>query len=173
MTKLYIANCSKQEFDFTYMLFENPRPFMHKIRAGSQICLTVSDEEAKQIIDQHKVYGMQLADKATKGFSGLAYKLEKPISVEAIETGISQRDQEMIERALEARKNTAAATDSVLAQRAQEYGSRQTAPLEIEVIEEGKGPADSNTGNKFNETITVIKQGMGDAPKRGKSRKAA
>ena len=171
MTSLYIANCTKSTFLFTYMLVENPRPFHHKIFAGTQIKLDCNNDDADQIIKQHSVYGMQPAEKVGKGFSGLAYRIGKPVSIEAIEAGIEQKDQEMIDRALEVRKNTAAATDHILAEKAREFGSRQTAPLEIEVIEEGTGPTD--TSGKFNETIQVVKQGLEPTKGNKKRGKAA
>lgn len=166
MNSLYIANCTKSTFLFTYMLVENPRPFHHKIFAGTQIKLDCNNEDADQIIKQHSVYGMQPADKVGKGFSGLAYRIGKPVSIEAIQSGIAQKDQEMIDRALEVRKNTAVATDHVLSEKAREFGSQQTAPLEIEVVEEGRGPTDND--GKFNETIQVVKQGI--EPSRGRKR---
>ena len=153
------------------MLVENPRPFHHKIRAGSQICLNVDQIEADQIIKQHSIYGMQEANKVTKGFSGLAYRVGKAISVEAIEAGISQKDQENIERALETRKNTAAATDHILQEKAREFGSKQTAPLEIEIVEEKRNPVDQSAG--FSETIQVVKQGLDPKPQKSKRSRAA
>lgn len=170
MTTLYVANCTKQTRLFTYMFVENPKPFHHKILAGTQIKIEGSDFEIDQIVKQHEIYGMQLADKVTKGFSGLAYRLNKVISLDAIQAGFSQKDQEIIDTALEVRKNTAAATDMILNRKAQEYGSRQTAPLEIEVIEEGRGPTDNE--GKFNETIQVITDGIETpAKKRGRPRR--
>ena len=66
MTAFYVANCRKQDFLFTYMFVENPRPFHHKIRAGSQLQLNLDQGEVEQIIKQHSIYGMQPADKVTK-----------------------------------------------------------------------------------------------------------
>ena len=152
--KIYIANCSKCEHLFTYMLPENMRPFSHNIRAGHQIELNASKEEIDIIIKQHTVYGFQEASKVKKGFGGIAYRLDKPISIEAIEAGISQTDQEQIQRALEARKLTAVASDQIIGQKAQELGIKQTASLEIEVQEEKRNVADHDI--KFNETIEVV-----------------
>ncbi len=172
MPSLYIANCTKSNRMFTYMFVENPKPFHHKIRAGAQIKIDGNDFELDQIIKQHSSYGIQPATKVGKGFSGVAYSLGKPISVQAIEAGISQKDQEMIDRALEARKATAAATDAIMQSKAQEFGSRQTAPLEIEILEENKNPTDNSA--KFNETISVISDSVNDMPakRRGRPRKA-
>jgi len=166
--KLYIANCSKQDHQFTYGLLENPRPFMQKIRAGSQIVIEGQPEEIDHILKQHEPYGFQDAKKVKKGFSGIAYQMDKPISVENIEAGISARDQEMIDRALEARKITAAAADQHLANTAQQMGLKQKSGLEVEVIEEKRNAADSDV--KFEQTIEVVREGI--APRRGRPRKS-
>ena len=92
--ELFIANCSKQDFLFTYMLPENPRPFSHKIRAGAQIKLNQSQIEVDTVIKQHELYGMMEATKVKKGFGSLTYRVDKPISVDAIENGFTQSDQE-------------------------------------------------------------------------------
>jgi len=161
--KLYIANTTKQEFLFTYMLPENPRPFSHNIRAGSQIEITGNQDAVDSIINQHSMYGLVDASKAKKGFGGLVYRIDKPVSLEAIQQGLAQNEQDMIDKALESRKLTAAAADQIVSARAQEMGIQQKSPLEIEVVEEGKGPSDS--GAKFSETIEIVKEG-GPAPRK-------
>jgi hypothetical protein len=168
--KLYVANCSKQEHDFTYMLIENPRPFHHKIRAGTQMEINGSLEEIDHIIKQHSIYGMMEVNKVQKGFGGICYRLNKPISVDAIEAGLDQRDQEMIDRALEARKITAAAADQILSNKAQEMGLKQKAGLEVEVVEEKKNAADNEP--KFNQTIEVLREGAEPGKSRGRPRKS-
>ena len=90
MMELYIANCSKQDFLFTYMLPENIRPFSHKIRAGAQIRLVQTQVEADTIIKQHQPYGLMEVSHVKKGFGGLCYRFGKAISVEAIEAGITE-----------------------------------------------------------------------------------
>ena len=166
--KLYVANTTKQEFLFTYFLPENTRPFSHNIRAGSQIEIIGSDIEVDCIINQHAIYGMVEANKAKKGFGGLVYRMEKPVSLEAIQAGLAQNEQDMIDRALEARKVTAAAADQIISNRAQEMGIQQKAPLEVEVVEESKNPYEKS--GKFNETIEIVKDG-GPAPRKSRSKK--
>jgi hypothetical protein len=165
--KLYIANCSKQEHLFTYMLPENPRPFSHAIRAGGQIEIPGEQDQLMSIIGQHQVYGMMEVNKVGKGFGGLCYRLEKPISVDAIQAGFTQSDQEMIDRAQEARNVTAAASDQILANKAQEMGLKQKSGLEIEVIEEKKNAADNSP--KFEQTIEVVREGV-QPVKRGRKK---
>lgn len=166
---LYIANCSKQEFLFTYMLPENTRPFVHKIRAGSQIKLTQSQPEVDVIIRQHSIYGLMEANQVKKGFGGLCYRIDKPISVSAIEEGLSQSDQEMIEKAQEARNITAAAQDKIISEKAQEMGLKVKSGIEVEVVEEKKNAADS--GDKFDQVIEVVHEGQ--APRKRRGRKSA
>ena len=166
--ELFIANCSKQDFLFTYMLPENPRPFSHKIRAGAQQKFVQTQTEADAIIKQHQPYGMMEVTQVSKGFGGLCYRFNKPISVQAIESGISQSDDENIRRADEARKITAVAQDQIISQKAQEMGLKQKAGIEVEVVEEKKNAAD--TESKFDETIEVLHEGV--APKgKGRPRK--
>ena len=109
--------------------------------------------------------------KVKKGFGGLVYRMDKPISVEAIQNGFTQSEQEQIDRALQARTVTAVVTDKMMADRAQELGLRQKAALEVEVVEESKGITDTNE-NKFNETITVVKDGGAEPARRGRPRKS-
>jgi len=166
--KLYVANCSKQEFHFTYMLLENPRPFAHHIRAGAQMLINGSNDEIDHIIKQHEIYGMTEIGKIGRGFGGLAYSLGKPVSIDGIEHGLELRDQEMIDRALEARKVTAVAADQILSNKAQEMGLKQKAGLEVEVLEEKKNAGDNEP--KFEQTIEVVREGI--TPKgRGRPRK--
>lgn len=167
--KLYIANCSKNEHMFTYMLPEVTRPFSHHIRAGGQIEIPGPSEAIDAIIKQHEIYGLQLADKVGRGFGGLCYRVDKPISVEAIQNGFTQTEQEMIDRSLEARKITAAAQDQIFSKTAQEMGLQVKSGIEFEVVEEKKNQADNEP--KFQQTIEVVHEGI--APRRGRPRKSA
>jgi len=159
MPALYIANCSKMEHLFCFSLKGAARPFALPIKAGGQIKLDYYDSDLQQVIDQHEQYGFRDVNQIGKGFGGLCYRHVMPINVEAIEAGITQTEQDQIDRALEVRKLTAAATDHVMQEEAQKLGVTQTGTTEIEVIEETRGVGDSKTG-KFNETIEVAKQGV-------------
>ena len=154
---------------FTYMLPENPRPFSHAIRAGGQIEIGGDQDAIDAIIKQHSIYGMMEATKVKKGFGSLTYRVDKPISVDAIENGFTQSDQEMIDRAQMARNVTAAAADQILQNKAQEMGLKQKSGLEVEVIEEKKNAADYEP--KFEQTIEVVREGV-QPIKRGRARKS-
>jgi len=152
------------------MIPENPRPFKHNIRAGAQIEIPGDTDAIDFIIKQHSIYGMMEVTKVKKGFGGLCYRLNKPISISAIESGLSQSDQEMIDRAQQARSVTAAAQDKILTDKAQEMGLKAKAGLEVEVVEEKKNAADNEP--KFSQVIEVVKEGIEpQAQKRGRPRK--
>jgi hypothetical protein len=158
MTILFIANCSKQEHNFTYALPENMRPFYQSIRAGGQIKIEGSLQDVNSIIDQHKVYGLQNAKEIGRNFGGICYQIDQVIDVESIHHGFSQTEKEQIDRALEAQKITAVASDQILANKAQEFGVQQKAPLEIEVTEQKLNAAD--TAPKMSQVIEVVRDGM-------------
>ncbi len=164
--KLYIANCSKQEFHFTYSIPEQIRPYFQHIRAGSQIVIDGDQIAVDSIINQHSVYGMSHISKVKKGFGGLAYSIDKPISVEAIENGFDQKHQDMIDRALEARKVSAVAADQIMSNKAQEMGLKEASVTSVEIVEEKRNAAD--TGEKLNQVIEVIHEGQ--TPRRGRPR---
>jgi len=162
MTKLYIANCTKQENFFEYTIPENSKRFAKPIRAGGQVEIENTSDILNYIIGQHERYGFTEVSKVAKGFSGLCYRFDKPISVSAIESGMKQSEQDFIDRALEVRKIQAVANDQIISRVAQESGLRQKANLEIEVVEEKRNFGDNE--EKFEQTITVAKDGI--EPKR-------
>jgi len=168
--ELYIANCSMQDFDFTYMLPENTRPFLKSIGAGKQVVIKGTETEISAIIDQHKIYGLMEVSHVKKGFGGLCYRFNKPISVEQIKAGFSQKEADMIDRAQEARNVTAVAQDEMIRKVAQEAGMKQANVVDFEIKEDKKGLADN--GEKFDQTIEIINQDASPSPRRGRPRKA-
>ena len=158
METLYIANCTKQRHRFGYMLPENPRQFMKEIEPGQQILLEFDSKDVMEIvIGQHEPYGFYDVNKIKKGFCGIAYSINKQISIEAIEAGLSQRDQDAIDRAIEAQKIGAVVSDKMLAEAAQQMGVTQHKPLQVEITEEKQGITDN--APKLNQIITVEREG--------------
>ena len=131
--------------------------------------LVQTQVEADVIIKQHLPYGLMEATHVKKGFGGLCYRFSKPISVEAIEAGIGQSDQENIDRAQEARSITAAAQDQIISLKAQEMGIKQKGGIEYEETEDKKNAADQEV--KFDQRIEVIHEGEGQKG-RGRPRKS-
>ena len=167
--KLYIANCSKQDHTFTYMLPENTRPFLREIKAGHQIELDGDSDMLNVIVNQHAVYGLQNVKRIERGFGGLCYQFDKPISVDAIKSGLTQNEHEMIQRAQKQKEITAAAADHLLATKAQELGITQSRAYEVEIMEERTSAVDD--GEKLHEVIQVQRDGLKTEPRRGRSKK--
>jgi hypothetical protein len=167
MPSFYIANCSKQERMFCYSLPENPRPFVQMIRAGAQIKIDMSQDHIDSIVNQHEAYGFVDARKVSKKFAGYCYSINKPVSLESIEAGIAQTEQDADDRAADMREIGAIVTDNMIAQKAQEMGMTQKGLTEVEITEQSTGPSDNR--NLISETIEVPKEGI--APKRGRPRK--
>jgi hypothetical protein len=170
MDTLYIANCSKTHYTLTYYLLENIRPRIHYIPAGKQESIKGTREELDSIIKQHEIYGWSEANKIKKGFGGQCYQFNKPISMEAILQGISQRSQEQIDAALEARKITTVAADQMFSKAAQEVGAQQLAPIEVEIMQEPNERANNNKPN-FGEIISIGEEGQMPLRKRGRPKR--
>jgi hypothetical protein len=152
---------------FEYSVPENQKRFGKEIKAGGQIELENIQDILTYIIGQHERYGFTEVSKVKKGFSGLCYRFDKPISVTAIESGMSQSEQDMIDRALEARKIQAVATDAHISRIAQEGGLRQKGSIEFETVEEKRNLGDNES--KFEQIITVQKEGV-EPKRRGRTR---
>lgn len=160
--KLYIANCTKSKFILTYSLPEIKKVHVRNLPMGGQIMLEYNKDDLDYIINQHTRYGMQDVNHVKKGFGGLAYRFDKPISLSAIEEGISQSMQEKIDQAQEALKMTVASADEHAFNIAREAGGKQISGLSLEITEEKQGPTDHD--KKYTQTIEVVREGQ--EPKR-------
>lgn len=84
MTKLYVANTSRQNAQFVYRL-PNMEVTRRAIPAGKQELMYDGELTfIEEIIRQAEQYGMKPAEEVTrtKSFVGLAYRIDKPITVE-------------------------------------------------------------------------------------------
>lgn len=162
MTKLYIANCSKQVQEFLYKLPEIDRvkSFRVTIQPGAQ-ALIYKDAEHQllmRVVDQHAMYGLKAVSEIdrTKEYTGLCYQFDKPIDVEKIMYAMAQNDDAVELLSHEVRKQSAAglshSIDNMM------LGSEQKlTSVEVEVLEQPKNASD--TSEKMVETIQVAKPG--------------
>jgi len=166
MSKLFIANCTKQDFEFHFWVDENTRPITTKIRMGSQMLIyeqgTKSDHE--HIIKQHQIYGLKPVNEIdrTKEFVGLCYQFEKPIPLDRLQTTFDHNDDAMAHSAQEHRKLATLSMDDTLKRSAQETDST-LANFEVEVVEQQQKGVDT----KIHESIVVENQA---AQSRGRGR---
>lgn len=143
---------------------------MHNILAGRQIPIPFRTlDDLQFVLRQHERFGMKPVDQIEKGFCGITYRIDRPINVESIEAGISQRDQDAIDRALEARRLTAVVQDDLLLKKGQELGVHQRSSIEVEITEEKQNAAD--TTPKLSQIIGVEREGMQPAQGARRGRK--
>lgn len=169
MSKLFIANTMKQDFEFHFWVGENKRPITTKIRMGSQIMIyeqgTRSDHD--HIIEQHQMYGLKPVSEIdrTQEFVGLCYQFDKPIPLDRLQSTFQHNDDAMAHAAQEHRKLATLSMDHSLKQAAQETDS-SLQNFEVEVIEQQQKGVDT----KINETI-VVEHSTAQSRGRGRPRR--
>jgi hypothetical protein len=160
MTKLYIANCTKQRHEFIYRAPEQKNPVTQVIEIGSQIMVWKDDprDVLLNIVEQHEHYGLIAVSEIdrTKHFVGMCYQFDKPIDVNKIMYTVENNDTVLEQRALEARKEAAQVISHSLSQVAADSGNGLNS-VDVEIKELPPPGKDSN----FAETITVESRGRG------------
>lgn len=165
MTKLYIANTSKQHVDFCYRLpdererarlgkvkKDEPAPLIklepnyrvEKIPVGSQVLIgggRLTAEQVAIILDQHADKKLVDATKISRlqEYAGLCYRLDSPVDLEKVHIIFEQNDKHLNESAEDRREAVSAAVATRLEQRSHEIG----APLnrtEVEMVEDSRAP---------------------------------
>jgi len=160
MTKLYLANCTKQRHEFLYHAPEQRQLTKQDIEIGSQILVwrDAPRDHLIAILTQHEPYGLvDVADiDRSKHFVGMCYSFDKPIDVNKIMYTVENNDKILEERGLEARKEAAQVISHSLSQVAADSGNGLNA-VDVEIKELPPPGKDSN----FSETITVETRGRG------------
>ena len=114
MSKLYVANTSKQIQLFSYSHSEWSGPRHISIAPGSQAQFTedFTPQELESIIRQHSAYGMVRASELdrTRPHVGLVYDIDKPVKLNAIEgTLFDHNNKALTEQSKEIMKEQTAA----------------------------------------------------------------
>lgn len=164
---LFIANCSKQQFEIHYWVEGSPnKPVVTKIRPGGQenVYPQGNSVDHQRIVDQHKAYGLMPVSEIDRheGFIGQCYQFGTPIPLDRLQSTMKRNEEELYEQAQERRKEAAAATDDTV-RRAAAESEMKVENFEVEITEvEQKG-----VDQRVHEVITV---GDDEAPKRGRGR---
>ena len=166
--KLYIANCTKQNHDFTYRLPEDGRLKVQSIPMGGQAIVLRPDatpEVLRAILEQHVHYGLVdvSAIDRTSGFIGLCYSFDKPVDMEKIMRAHEKNELVLVEQGAQIRRDTAAAMSDAISRDTNGAVNR----LEFEVVEIEKRGEDNNT---MREKIEVVREGQ--EPRFGKQGEA-
>lgn len=143
MSKLFVANCSKFNYELHYWVENSKKPVVTKIRPGAQESIYpqgTRDDHAR-IIDQHKVYGLTPVNEIDRSniFVGQCFQFDTPIPHDRLFTTMERNDDVLYEQALERRKEAAAATSDGIRRDAQDADVK-VGNIEIEIKEvEQKG----------------------------------
>lgn len=161
MTKLFIANTTKQHHEFVYRVPEDGRnvPIMQKIPVGECVMIYKDDSTAvlDAIIDQHARYGLVAVSEIdrTKDFIGLAYQFDQPIDVDKIIRALSHNDMVLKAMGEEQRKQAAVAIASTIDAKTEDAGVK-LAGLDVTIEEVDRR---DGTDTALNETVSVAKEG--------------
>lgn len=118
MAKIYVANVSRQIFEFRYRIPEFTQERRVTIQPMSQVCLPdreLSTEQIGAIISQHAQYGFiaveEIGSRTNKHkFAGQCYSIDKPVPAVKIEFQIIANQEVLEQRGREIRKETAIAS---------------------------------------------------------------
>lgn len=125
MPEMYVANVSKQDFNFIYRVPERKGPVSQMIRAGSQVKLApwgtaktnLSQPDIDAVIAQFAKYGMKEAgsiDLNRGPFTGLCYTIGKPVATSKMLAALEKNEDTLFQQGVEMRKEAAIATsDSI------------------------------------------------------------
>ena len=168
MTKLYIANTTKQAFNFEYRIPETGRMHYRTIPMGQQLMvLEATSSEIGMVIDHFARYGLTDASKIDQAaFVGLCYSIDKPVKQSVMVKALKDNDNHLDRANHERRKVQLASTEKQLRQRAQDTGNGYRGDLEVEITEQ-QGPDRSK--ELLNETLAT--ENPQTAKPKGRARK--
>lgn len=160
MTKLFIANCTKQIHDFLYLVPETKRLMMTRIGIGEQAAIyqDTQIEVLEGIVAQHQRYGLVPVNEInrTRAFIGLCYQFDKPIDMEKVVLAINHNDEVLIERGATYRKEAAVSFNNMIERDIADGAPGRLKEVEVEVIEDTKGVQDQDL---MKESILVTREG--------------
>lgn len=143
MTKLYVANTTKQNHLFAYRdpktngIVTQPIPIGQQILVGNK---EWKPEEAAKIIDHHSRYGMIEATLISRkrGFVGMCYRLDKAVDLSQFEAMLDGNDAALNQRASDRREEVAEMIKHNMDQVLSEAGATDNPiqRVEIETIED-------------------------------------
>ncbi|VWB07268.1 hypothetical protein [Burkholderia lata] len=158
MTRIYVANGTKQRLKFNFRLPESNRIHELEVHSGHQEVIGEqwSQQHVEYFIKQLEHAGFHRASDTNgrmKDFSGWMYSLDKPTTETQIESGHEARveTQERIS-AVEAQRG-ALAMDQ--ANRAPKDRRKRLAKITTVEVEQEIGPRDSATGREVKMSVSV------------------
>lgn len=173
MSKVFIANCSAQEFDFVVRIPE-AGVVRQLIPIGTQIQIPMdlNPFQVEAIVQQHAPYGMVSVTEIdrTKTFVGVCYSLDKRVDMEKVRRVIEKNFEILDARGKKIREEAAVAVNAAVENSVRNLRSNSTLrEMEFSVQEVERQGFDT----EVNESITVSRsQDQSPRAPRGRARKA-
>lgn len=128
--KLYVANCTKQNYELHYRITETPAPRMQRVQAGGQMLVAgdLSPPQVDEIIVQLRHYGAVDAKDIdrSKDFVGLAFSVDKPIKADVIGRALEHNDVVLLKKGQDTRRTVAVAINQSIERNLQESQMPET-----------------------------------------------
>lgn len=170
MSKLFVANLTKQVFELHYWVENTRKPIVTKIQPFSQASIYPQGSrlDHENIVGQHKMYGLIPLSELdrTKGYVRQVYQFDDPIPLDRLQSMDERNEEALVQEAQERRKEAALAMDDTMKRAAQETDTRiQNFEVELEEVEQkGVEP-------QVHEVITVGDESQ-QQRRRGRPRKS-
>ena len=142
MTKLYIANTSRQRYNFLYRIPEDRDVKRVNIEPLHQAMVFEGrPDDVEYIIQQHRIYGLQRSTDLTKpkGFVGICYNLDAPITLDKLVSVDENNYKALTERGKESREKLAHIATATIATAVKAAG-QSAEGLEIEIKDMSETP---------------------------------
>lgn len=162
--KLYIGNATRQNYTFSYRVIEERGLRTQQIPVGTQVRLSgdFNKKQVDHIIQQHARYGMVAEDavERAKGFAGLVYALDRPISVGNLTYILEQNTAVLVQRGIKNRQDAAVATSFEIERAMGERGdiTARLGQLDMSVVEEEPSGGYRPTHKPIGEGITITRE---------------
>lgn len=161
--KMYVANPTHQDHEFTYRMIEGRSVIRQPIPSGGQIRLTkeMSSEDIDYVTNHHAKYGLVRVDEvnSTRGYISLLYSIDKPINAVLIMRVHERNKSALDETGKKLRRDAAIATQAQVSKTFKEEGLPDIKAMEFEIVEEERKDAPSPT---INEIIRAVPEGSGE-----------
>lgn len=170
MPDLYVANCTKQDHDFIYLMVDNRSRVQRRIiPQGGQVKFTgLGTKDVEATLEHHRRYGARdLSEvKRERSFVGIVYS-DKEIKLSGIEDALAHNIDKLNETGAELRRAASVAADQSLLAAAPEGSTLKATNVElVEVV-----PKDQpNRDQAINQQIKVTPKPNEGIDRRGRQK---
>lgn len=167
MSKLYIANVTKQHHDFAYRLPGEDmatygRMSYMRIQAGQQEQIPPGQDlplpVLEAIVEQYRVYGIMSADDAvrTRGYVWLVFSFDKPVDMDRMHYAFDHNKGVLFDQGERQRRELAVAVGDGISREL----NQPLREVELEVLEEAESPSAAHGLRVVNDAALASEGGV-------------